>query len=239
MSCPVSPLIRIEDPQSCRVIERINRFVVLIEIKGKTHRAHINNTGRLSEFLVKGRRAYCIKNQKVNKTDYRLFAIEEAALGALVDTQLQMRAFEKSLEESLVPWIKRCRIVRRNARLGTSLIDYLLECQGNPVYLEVKSAVLRDGSFAMYPDCLSLRGQKHIREISDHVRKGGQGKLVFMAALPQVKAFKPNKQADPRLYEWLVKAAHVGIEVRSIGLYYNPQDSCISLFNPDLPVDLS
>jgi len=87
-------IIRIDDPQECRIIERLNRFVVKVEIKGNYHPAHINNTGRLSELLVTGRQAFCFRTRHQGKTDFRLFAIEESGLGALIDTQLQMKAFE-------------------------------------------------------------------------------------------------------------------------------------------------
>lgn len=50
-------LFRIENPQECRIIERLNRFVVKIEVKGNNHPAYINNTGRLYELLVNGRKA--------------------------------------------------------------------------------------------------------------------------------------------------------------------------------------
>ncbi len=45
-----------------------------------------------------------------------------------------MKAFEKALALNLIPWLSGCRFVRRNARLGDSLIDYFLECtDGNLV----------------------------------------------------------------------------------------------------------
>ncbi|NIM58043.1 MAG: DNA/RNA nuclease SfsA [Candidatus Aminicenantes bacterium] len=231
-------MLKLDNPFWCRIIERVNRFVVKIQIGDNYYRAHLNNTGRLEEFLIKGRKAICFKKGKLSKTDCRLFAIEERGFGALIDTQLQMKAFENSVESGLVPWLKECPILRRNEKLSTSLIDYLLDCMGKVIYLEVKSAVLREGEYAMYPDCPSLRGQKHIKEITVHVRKGGKGIILFMAALPEVDAFKPNKSADPELYRLLKEAHSSGVEVRAIGLYYNPTDSYVYLYNPDLKVDL-
>jgi sugar fermentation stimulation protein A len=45
----------------------------------------------------------------------------------------------------------------------------------------------------MYLDCPSDRGRKHIKELSDYVKVGGEGILLLIAVLPHVKAFKPNK----------------------------------------------
>lgn len=150
-----------------------------------------------------------------------------------------MRAFEKSLGMGLIPWLRGYRILKRNARLGDSLIDYLLEGKGDEVLLEVKSAVLREKDRAMYPDCPSLRGRKHIKELINCVDKGGKAIILFIAALPGVRAFKPNKPADPKLYELLVEAHKVGVEIKSIGIAYQPEGSLVYLFNPDLAIDLS
>ena len=233
-------LIRIENPEECSIVERLNRFVVMIEITGSYHPAHITNTGRLSELLVRGRKAFCFRTRNTPKTDYRLFAIEERGLGALIDTQLQMKAFEGALERNLIPWLAGCRIVKRNAKLSiSSRIDYLLGCHGRDVYFEVKSAVLRAGDYAMYPDCPSDRGRGHIKELSRYVEEGGgKGTLLFMAALPFVKAFKPNKAADPKLYDALKEANSSGVAIRALGLYYHPNDAFVHLYNPDLEITL-
>ena len=113
-----------------------------------------------------------------------------------------------------------------------------MEGGNREAFLEVKSAVLREDPFVMYPDCPSERGQKHIKEITDYVHQGGMAYILFMAALPQAKAFKPNKKADPVLSKLLVKAARVGVKVKAMGLYYNPKDSGVYLYNPDLDINL-
>jgi sugar fermentation stimulation protein A len=107
------------------------------------------------------------------------------------------------------------------------------------MYLEVKSAVLREGGFAMYPDCPSLRGQRHVEDLTDWARGGGLAMVVFMAALPGVKAFKPNRSADSRIYEHLVRAQKEGIRIKSLGLFYDPMDSQICMFSPNLKVTLN
>jgi sugar fermentation stimulation protein A len=150
-----------------------------------------------------------------------------------------MKAWEKSLEMGLVPWLQSCRILKRNARLGDSLIDYLLECQGQLVFLEAKSAVLRESDYAMYPDCPSARGRRHIRELTNHVRQGGRAIIMFIAALPDVRAFRPNRLADPELCGLLVEAQRAGVTLKSVGMAYCPEGAYIYLFSPDLKVELS
>ncbi|MDP2918791.1 MAG: DNA/RNA nuclease SfsA [Dehalococcoidia bacterium] len=235
-SAPV--ILELPRAVECRIISRVNRFVVEVEVGGQTHRAHITNTGRLEQFLVAGKTAYCLPKEKPARTDFLLFAIKDGNTAALIDTRLQMQAFEQAVEKGLIPWLKGWRISKRNARLGTSLIDYLLECADKTIYLEVKSAVLRDGKYAMYPDCPTLRGQKHIRELTDYVKQGGEAIIQFIAALPGVTAFKPYRTGNPVLCEHLEKANKAGVLMRAIQMVYVPADGTVRLMNGNLRVEV-
>lgn len=231
-----TPLLTIPDAQPCCIVGRINRFVVEIETGGKISKAHINNTGRLREFLVRGRKGFCFRTPGNVKTSFRLFAVEEIGMGALIDTQIQMKAFESAVRKNLVPWLRKCFLTKRNSKLGDSLIDYLFECGGNPVYLEVKSAVLREGEYATYPDCPSLRGRRHLRDLTGWARGGRSAFILFMAALPAVEAFKPNREADAELAGLLERAERSGVGIKAMGLYFRPDDRSVTLYDPDLGV---
>jgi sugar fermentation stimulation protein A len=226
------------DVKECIVLERVNRFTAVIALGSLTRRAYISNTGRLVGYLSRGRGGFCVRQREGLKTDFRLFAVREGSLAAVIDTQLQMKTLEKIIELKLIPWLKPAVIRRRNAELGRSRIDYLLEHLGEKVYLEVKSAVLRRDGYAMYPDCPSMRGRRHIAELTEHVKKGGRGVILFIAALPDVEAFRPNSSADPEISRLLLEAAEAGVDIRAIGLFYDPEDSYAYLSEPDLPVYL-
>lgn len=232
------PILAIDNPVECTIIGRLNRFVVEVESGGLRRRASTNNTGRLLDFIVPGKQAFCVRHARASKTDYSLFAIEDSGAGALIDTQLQMRAFENALACGHIPWLEGYCTVKRNPQLGDSVTDYLLESKGGKAYLEVKSAVLRDGEYAMYPDCPTARGRRHIRDLTDYARSGGKAFILFVAALPGVVAFKPNKQADPELHELLLTARQCGAILKALNIIYAPKDSAVFLVNADLPVEL-
>ncbi len=223
----------------CRIVRRTNRFKIEVKTREGIGYAYINNTGRLKEYLVHGKKAYCIKRDKPGKTQYRLFAVEDTGGAALIDTQLQMKAFEKLVEDKRIPWLKNCMIMKKNPRLGSSILDYLLGCNNGKIYVEIKSAVMRgDKIYAMYPDCPTLRGRRHIRELSMLASKNGRGIIVFIAGLPGVKAFKPYGGGDPEIPLLLREAINAGVVVKAINIYYNPLDKWIILVDPDLPVVL-
>jgi len=215
---------------------RLNRFVVSVEHKGKMRRAHINNTGRLEQFLVPGRTGFGLFPPRPGATDMRLFAVADGNAAAVIDTQLQMRAFERSVEAGLIPWLKGYTSFKRHAPQEHSRIDYRWEGAGAPLWLEAKSAVLRQGERAMYPDCPSLRGQRHIRTLTALAQAGGRAAILFIAALPRVNAFSPHRAADPVHSDLLKQAAASGVGLHAIGMYFDPGDAAVRLYAADLPV---
>jgi sugar fermentation stimulation protein A len=229
-------LVRLPEPVVGEVVARRNRFVVEVRVEGRVERAYTNNTGRLSEYMVAGRRCYCLRRSG-GATSLRLIAFEDSGGAALIDTAIQMRAFEVALERGLLPWAP-CRISSRNPRLRGSVLDYLLDCGGEPVYTELKSAVLRDGAYASYPDCPTLRGRRHVSDLIAHVQAGGKGLIVFVAALPGVSAFRPYERGDPEVARLLREARKVGVLLKAISMHYRPEASQVVLDNPDLLVEV-
>ena len=110
--------------------------------------------------------------EKPKKTEYRLFSIEVDGYGALIDTWIQERAFERSLDLKLIPWLKDYRIIKRNVRLNRSIIDYLLRRGDEETYLELKSAVQRIDGHASYPDAPSIRARRQLRDLIRYVEDG-------------------------------------------------------------------
>jgi len=219
------------------VKQRLNRFVVSVIRGGRLYRAHINNTGRLEQFLIPGRTGFCLVPDKPGATDFRLIALAEPGAAALIDTQLQMRAFEAGFEQGLYPWLQGLTRYRRDAALGRSRIDYRMEGTQGIMYLEAKSAVLRRGTAALYPDCPTLRGQKHVRELQAWAAGGNKAAILFIAALPGIQTFRPNREADPALYRQLLRAAASGVDLVAIGMALDPSEACIYLYAPSLPVE--
>jgi sugar fermentation stimulation protein A len=212
----------------------------MVEIGGRLERAHINNTGKLLDVLVSGRRGFCHPLPEGRKLRYRLFSVWYNGGFSVIDTNLQEKAFAIAVSRGLLPWASDCVVVRRSPRVGRHRLDYLLECAGDSVIVETKSAVLLDtDGYALYPDTPSSRGRSHIALLSELARRGMRVWLVFIAAFPGAKGFRPNGRVDPVLPGLVADAVRAGVLVRSIGLEYDPGRRGIILYNPSLPIDLS
>ncbi|BAD84968.1 sugar fermentation stimulation protein [Thermococcus kodakarensis KOD1] len=224
----------------CTFLKRLNRFVALVEVNGETRKALVTNTGRLEEFMIPGRKAFCVPKEG-GKTDFVLVAFEdEEGKGAVIDTRTQARAFERALELGLVPWLRDCSIKKKEIKVGSSRLDYLFECPGGDVYAEMKSAVLRGGEkgeYAMYPDCPSTRGQRHIRELIELSKAGKRAMIFFIGAMPGVEKFRPYEKGDPEIARLLKGARKAGVEIHALSISLLP-DGKIVLERPELEVEV-
>jgi len=231
-------LLKIENYQKGRVIERLNRFVVGVKLKNKNILVHLNNTGRLKDLIKKGKIALLlpIENRKLK---YRLSMVkEDKNIFSIIDTSLQMKCFEVALEKGYISWLKGAKILKRNFKINSSFIDYLILCKNKKYLLEIKSAVMNYKNFAMYPDCPSIRGQKHLKElIHTSSSKSLLPIILFIAGMKNVFGFSPNKNADPKIYELLKIAKNKGVKIKAIQIYFDEKIKSIILKKDNLRVD--
>jgi len=232
-------LLKIEDFREAVVVERINKFVVKVKDKNKIISAHLNNTGRLEDFVKKEKIVLLLPIENNNKLKYRLSMVQEKEnIFSIIDTSLQMKCFEIALEKKYISWLKGGKILKRNFRINKSLIDYLIESKNKKYLLEIKSAVMKHKNFAMYPDCSSIRGQKHIKELIDKQLNSNQYEsiILFIAGMKNVSLFSPNKNADQKIYELLKIAKNKGVKIKAIQIYFDEKRKSIILKNDNLPV---
>lgn len=106
--------------------------------------------------------------------------------------------------------------LRREVRYGSenSRIDFLLGGSGCPCYLEVKSVTLSLGDgVAAFPDAVTQRGIKHLRELEAMSLQGARAVLLFCVQLSDVHTLAPADHLDPAYGEALRRARGQGVEV--------------------------
>ncbi len=234
-------LLTLEGLEECQVLERLNRFVVRVRVGASYSLAHNTNTGRLADVLVPGRLALCRRRRGRGKTSYSLDAVEYNGGFAIVNTVLQEEAFQRAVSENLVPPLKDCRLLARRPRLGSTFLDFLMDCGGVETFVEVKSAILRaaDG-YAMYPDCPSARGRRHVQLLRQVAARGYGAVLVFIAGFPGARGFRPNRSVDPKLAEEIAAAIREGVIVHAVGIAGFRVNNVLRvvLYRESLPVEL-
>ena len=232
-------VLRLGDVVCCNIIRRTTRFTVEVEVGGSLATAYTNNTGRLLGYLTRGRVGYCLR-ARGGRHPLRLVAVEDGEYAALIDTRLQEEAFAEAVRQGWLPWLAECSISKRNPRVGSSVLDLMLDCRGRAAFVELKSAVMRlEEGFAAYPDAPTKRGRQQIEHLAGLARQGTRSIVVFIAGIPNARGFKFYCEVDKEICRSVRKAIEAGVEFRSINLFMDVKSNAIVLGDADLRVDLS
>ena len=98
-----------------------------------------------------------------------------------------------------------------------SRIDLLLEPDTNnkdirKIYVEVKNTTWCDSSLALFPDTVTTRGQKHLRELMS-ICPGSRAVLIPCISRNDMEIFAPGDSADPLYGVLFRQALSAGLEV--------------------------
>jgi sugar fermentation stimulation protein A len=133
-----------------------------------------------------------------------------------INTLRTNRIAEEALRQGRIPELAAYRDVRPEARIGPhSRADFLLTQEGLPdCFVEVKNTTLptADGAVA-FPDSVTERGQKHLRELMAAARRGNRAVMLFVVNRPDGVFFRPAKEKDPEYARLLRLAVRRGVEV--------------------------
>jgi sugar fermentation stimulation protein A len=99
-----------------------------------------------------------------------------------------------------------------------SRVDLLLEGDAPPCFVEIKNVTLSLGDrIAAFPDAITRRGAKHLRELEVVVDQGARAVLLFCVQLSDVDAVVAADALDPDYGAALRRAAQRGVEVLAWG----------------------
>lgn len=91
------------------------------------------------------------------------------------------------------------------------------------IYLEVKSVTLAEGKVALFPDTVTTRGQKHLRELMALLPRSRAVMLYFINR-GDCTHFAPCDRADPVYGQLLREAVAKGVEVLPCRFEITPQE---------------
>ena len=129
-------------------------------------------------------------------------------------------------------------IVRRSARIskerevndgksesGDSRIDILLEdARRPPCYVEVKNVhLIRQPGLAEFPDSVTVRGAKHLAELSDMVRTGARAVMLYLIQYTDAEQFSLAADIDANYAECFATARESGVEAYAYDCQITPE----------------
>jgi len=205
-----------------RLIRRYKRFLSDIELQsGETVVAHCANPGSMMGLAEPDAEVWISPSRNpARKLAYtwELVRDDGAQPGSLVgiNTSWPNQLVEEALREGRISELADYENLRREVPYGTrSRIDFLLESpQGPHCYLEVKSVTLRrNGRTAEFPDAVTARGAKHLKELSDMVAAGARAVLLYLAQREDCDEIAVAADIDPGYATAFETARCAGVEV--------------------------
>lgn len=201
------------------LLKRYKRFLADIELEtGEVVTAHCANTGPMTGICTPGSRVLVsYSSVPTRKLPYTWEAIEvndNEPTWVIVNTALPNRIVKLALAQQLFPELGSYSQIRCEVPYGAdrkSRVDFLLTGD-RPIYIEVKSTTWAQQRLAMFPDTETIRGQKHLRELSallPHAR----AVMFYAINRGDCTQFAPGDAADPVYGQLLREAMQLGLEV--------------------------
>jgi len=94
-----------------------------------------------------------------------------------------------------------------------SRIDLLLERGPMRCFVEVKNCTLVTDKVASFPDAVTTRGLKHLKELQDQVRAGDRAVMLYVVQRMDAELFRPADHIDPVYGKELSVAIQNGVEI--------------------------
>tara|TARA_Y100001968_G_scaffold10830_1_gene9073 strand:+ start:2401 stop:3168 length:768 start_codon:yes stop_codon:yes gene_type:complete len=212
-----------------RLIKRYKRFLADVELdNGEVVTAHCANTGPMKGVLYPGGRVRLkYSPSPKRKLDW---SWEQAEVPSHNDMKKCWVGINTSLPNKLIRHVIEANCLEKQFGAisnikpevvygleGKSRIDLLLEPESNnkdsrKIYVEVKNTTWCEKSLALFPDTVTKRGQKHLRELMS-LYPSYRAALIPCISRSDIDTFAPGDSAD-KLYGKLFRQALAnGLEV--------------------------
>lgn len=222
-----------------RLIRRYKRFFVDIETSdGSVLVAHCPNTGSMKNCLADGARVWFTRNNDPRRKLKATLEILETPQGRLasVNTARANELVEEALRAGVIRELNGFDRLRREVRFGqeNSRADFCLSFAEQQVFVEVKSVTLGfpETDVAAFPDAVTERGAKHLRELTALAQAGERAVLLYSVALSDVTAVRAAGEIDPRYAQTLREAIQSGVEVLAYAVKFDVQHNQLRLARP-------
>jgi sugar fermentation stimulation protein A len=202
----------------CTLLRRYKRFLADVRFdSGEEAVVHCPNPGGMLGCAVPGWRALASDSGNPGrKLRHTLEMVHNGRCWIGVNPALANAVAAEGLRAGLVSDLADYPDMRREAVWGEGTrFDFRLTGMRGECYVEVKSVtlVMEDG-YSAFPDAVTVRGARHIRELLAARAAGHRAVLLFVVQRADgLKGFRAAAEIDPVYAESLRQAHAAGLEV--------------------------
>lgn len=220
-----------------RLLRRYQRFLADVELNDGTEvTAHTANTGTMLQCAVPGHRVLLSKSDNPKrKLAWSWELVEVNGYWVDINTHRANRVVEEALRANRIAGFQDYEVVPEFP-FANSRIDFKLEKFGEKALVEVKNVTLCcEPGKACFPDAVTTRGQKHLRDLMIAVDEGWRAVIFFLVQRGEAVAFTPADNIDSEYGRLLREAVKCGVEVLAYRTAVTPKANVVE---ESLPVIL-
>lgn len=220
------------------LVKRYKRFLADVALQnGSIVTAHCPNTGAMTGCAEPGFKVWLSSNNDPRrKLKYTWeIAVDHQHNRIGINTHNANKLVSEALNKRRLLEFTAFANYRREVKFGNenSKVDFLLSnSDGAQMYLEVKSVTLAENSLGLFPDTVTERGQKHLRELTSMVMQGNNAGILFCVQHTGIKRVAVAKNIDPVYFDLMRRAIKAGVKVFAYGCDINDKEI---LVNDPLP----
>ena len=205
--------------QSATLIQRYKRFLAdVVTPDGVTLTLHCPNTGAMTGCATPGDTVWYSTSSNTKRKYPHTWEITQTAGGEYicVNTLRANQLVKEAISLDFIPELRGYKTLKSEVKYGEegSRIDFMLQADDRPeCYIEVKSVTLAEKDNGYFPDAVTLRGQKHLRELISVAATGKRAVLLFAVLHTAIGRFSPARHIDPKYAQLLNEAQKQGVEV--------------------------
>ena len=213
------------------LLRRYKRFLADVQLAdGSIITAHCPNSGSMLGCCTPGSPVLLSRSGNPSRTypfTWELVLIN--GIWAGINTARPNGIVREAIENGAIAELQGYDAIRAEVPYGTgSRIDLLLEDKRGRCYVEVKNVTLVEERRALFPDSVTTRGQKHLRELMEVVRNGHRGIIFFLVQREDGDAVSPADLIDPEYGRLLRQAYEAGVEQLAYGATVTPEQISVS-----------
>lgn len=228
--------------QKGHLIQRYKRFFADIQLENDDIvTAHCVNTGVMMGLTKPGSPVWVCpkKAESKGRLNYVwvMEALQEEDQTVLVGTNTSIPGllFKEALAQEQFSQWQNISAIKPEPRLGDSRLDFLLTRQdGSPVWIEIKNVHLKVGRTALFPDCVTERGAKHLALLSHLAQEGYEAAMVYIIQREDCYAFQVAGYLDPTYGRAFEAARAAGVQMFAYGCHLSMEG--ITVLPQPLPV---
>jgi sugar fermentation stimulation protein A len=197
------------------LIQRYKRFLADVRLaNGEIVTAHCTNTGSMMGCKEPGSAVYISRSDNLNRKLLYTWELIKADNGWVgINTLHPNKLVPEAVESGVIQELRGYETIRREVKVSAhTRLDLCLEGKNGNCFVEIKNVTLAIDGTAAFPDAVSERGKKHLRELMRLKRQGHRAAIVFVIQRGDCDAFRPADEIDKEYGRWLRRAIKAGVE---------------------------